>query len=163
MPQKPTEWPCLRNSSSGHASEIQPVAIQKLTQWPCLRNPPSGHASETHPAAMPLKTIQWSIQQSNIFQWPYFVHCLSSKHSAAKYLNMVFFILVKNCFYQMFGLVKPVWRMMTAPHFWDNVSPKFWFYKKHKSNCYILKIKWKWNVLYTGMKSCSAILFKLCW
>ena len=120
---------------------------QKPTQWPCIRNPPSGHASA-------LKTIQWSIQQSNIFQWPYFVHCLSSKHSAAKYLNMVFFILVKNCFYQMFGLVKPVWRMMTAPHFWDNVSPKFWFYKKHKSNCYILKIKWKWNVLYTGMKSC---------
>ena len=69
MPQKPTQWPCLRNTSS---SEIHLVAmLQKSNQWPCLRNPLSGHASETlrnpinghasetHPVAMPQKLIHW--------------------------------------------------------------------------------------------------------
>ena len=68
MPQKPTQWPCLRSTSS---SEIHLVAmLQKSNQWPCLRNPLSGHASETlrnptsghvsetHWVAMPQKPIQ---------------------------------------------------------------------------------------------------------
>ena len=133
MPQKPIRWLCLRNPSSGYASETHPVAMphkpihwpthpvavafpQKPNLWPCFRNPSSGHAfetyrtvwpaassietsdraSETHPVAMPLKPIQWPIQWSNVFQWPYFVkywpfvQC-PSNHSAAKYLNMKYF------------------------------------------------------------------------
>ena len=87
MPQKPTQWPCLRNPSSDmpqkpinwqwhfpqnliceHVLETHPVAMPlKLTQWPCYaseihsvtmpQNPSSGHASEIQPVTMPQKSI----------------------------------------------------------------------------------------------------------
>ena len=106
---------------------------QKPIQWPCIRNPPSGYASETHLVTHPMiKCFSMAIFCKVLAFW-----AMPQKSFSCQIFEYeIFWCLSKIASIRCLVLLN----QYDGPSLLRQRKSQVLIFKKHKNNCYILKI-----------------------